>query len=217
MNPDATALRTQCEVKRSDIAGTMPLCYRSGMNALFEAAKEVCDFMADHQWRYCLIGGLAVQRWGEARSTQDADLTLLTGFGDEDRYARALLTRFKGRLDNALAFSLANRVLLVHASNGQDVDISFGALGFEIDMIERATPFEFAPGVTLPTCSAEDLFVMKAFAARPQDWMDAKGIAIRQGTTLDQSYLFKHLTELAALKEAPELVIQAQAILRGTT
>lgn len=187
------------------------------MNALFEAAREVCAFMAAQQWRYCLIGGLAVQRWGEARSTQDADLTLLTGFGGEERYARALLARFKGRLDNALSFSLANRVLLLHASNGKDVDIAFGALGFEIDMVERATPFEFAPGVTLPTCSAEDLFVMKAFAARPQDWMDAKGIAIRQGKTLNQAYLFKHLTELAALKEAPEIVTQAREILRGST
>lgn len=185
------------------------------MNALFEAAKEVCDFMAARHWQYCLIGGLAVQRWGEARSTQDADLTLLTGFGEEERYASTLLARFKGRIANALAFSLANRVLLIHASNGKDVDIAFGALGFEIDMIERATPFEYAPGVILPTCSAEDLFVMKAFAARPQDWLDAKGIAIRQGATLNQPYLLRHLSELAALKEAPEIVDQARDILRG--
>lgn len=81
----------------SGIAGTTPLFYRSCMNALFEAAKEVCDFMAD------------------------------------------------------------------------------------------------------------------------QRWMDARGIAIRQGKTLDQSYLFKHLTELAALKVAPELVTQAHAILRVAT
>jgi hypothetical protein len=32
---------------------------------------------------------------------------------------------------------------------------------------------EFAPDIILPTCSAEDLFVMKAFASRPQDWIDA--------------------------------------------
>ena len=185
------------------------------MNSLFDAAKEVCDFMATQHWQYCLIGGLAVQRWGESRSTQDADLTLLTGFGKEDRFARALLTRFNGRIGNALEFSLANRVLLIHATNGRDVDIAFGALGFEIDMMERATLFEFAPGVILPTCSAEDLFVMKAFAARPQDWMDAKGIAVRQGSALDQAYILGHLSELAALKEAPELIDQARALLRG--
>jgi hypothetical protein len=185
------------------------------VNALFHAAREVCDFMATQHWQYCLIGGIAVQRWGEPRSTQDADLTLLTGFGHEDRYARAILARFQGRLDDALGFALANRVLLVRASNGKDVDIAFGALNFEIDMIERATLFEFMPGVALPTCSAEDLFVMKAFAGRPQDWLDAKGIAVRQGAVLDQAYLLGHLSELAALKETPEIVDQARAILRG--
>ncbi len=51
------------------------------MNALFEAAKEVCDFMKARHWEFCVIGGLAVQRWGELRTTLDADLTLFTGFG----------------------------------------------------------------------------------------------------------------------------------------
>jgi len=50
------------------------------MNALFIAAKEVADFMKARRWKFCVIGGLAVQRWGEPRLTQDADLTLLTGF-----------------------------------------------------------------------------------------------------------------------------------------
>jgi hypothetical protein len=40
-------------------------------------------------WRYCFIGGLAVQRWGEPRETVDVDLTLLTGFRDEARFASA--------------------------------------------------------------------------------------------------------------------------------
>ena len=72
------------------------------MNALFVAAKEVCDFMAGKNWKYCLIGGLAVQRWGESRSTQDADLTLLTGFGQEERFARDLLSHFQGSRPRSL-------------------------------------------------------------------------------------------------------------------
>jgi len=34
------------------------------MNAIFAAAKEVCDFMKKRRWKFCVIGGLAVQRWG---------------------------------------------------------------------------------------------------------------------------------------------------------
>lgn len=41
------------------------------MNVLFEAAKEVCEFMAVRKWEFCIIGGLAVQRWGEPRTTLD--------------------------------------------------------------------------------------------------------------------------------------------------
>jgi len=111
------------------------------MNALFAAAKEVGEFMKAHRWKFCVIGGLAVQRWGEPRLTRDADLTLLTGFGEEDAYADALLGRFSGRRPDARAFALANRVLLLRASNGKDVDVSFGALDFEVAMLQRATPF----------------------------------------------------------------------------
>ncbi len=157
------------------------------MNALFVAAKDVADFMATRRWKFCVIGGLAVQRWGEPRLTRDADLTLLTGFGDEERFADALLGRFQGRRPDARAFALLNRVLLLRASNGADV--SFGALAFEVSMLRRATPFAFHAGLVLPTCSAEDLFVMKAFAGRPQDWLDAQGIVVRQGKSLNRAYI----------------------------
>ena len=32
------------------------------MNVLLEAAKEICVFMADREWDFCIIGGLAMQR-----------------------------------------------------------------------------------------------------------------------------------------------------------
>lgn len=185
------------------------------MNALFVAAKEVADFMQARKWQFCIIGGMAVQRWGEPRFTHDADLTLLTGFGEEERFAEPLLKQFEARRPDALAFALRNRVLLLRASNGKDVDVALGALDFEIDMMARATPFEFGPGIVLPTCSAEDLFVMKAFAARPQDWLDARGIAEKGRGTLDQRYILRHLTTLCALKETPELVEEARRLLRA--
>ena len=45
------------------------------MNGLFQAALEVQGFMQRQQWRFCIIGGLAVLRWGEPRLTQDVDLS----------------------------------------------------------------------------------------------------------------------------------------------
>lgn len=167
--------------------------------------------MKARQWEFCVIGGLAVQRWGEVRTTLDADLTLFTGFGEEERYVDELLSNFQGRMPDVREFALRQRVLLIRAANGKDIDIALGGFPFEREMIGRATPFEFAEGVVLPTCSAEDLFVMKVFAARSKDLHDAETIAIRQ--RLDGRYILQQLEPLCELKEAPELIGQARRIL----
>ncbi len=52
---------------------------------------------------------------------------------------------------------------------------------------------------------------MKAFAARPLDWNDVRGVLVRQGTkNLDWPCIDRHLTVLAELKEQPEIVTQLQ-------
>ncbi|MCL4263414.1 MAG: hypothetical protein KJ069_09370 [Anaerolineae bacterium] len=42
------------------------------MNALLDAALRLQQFCQSQNWQFCYIGGLAVQRWGEPRLTQDA-------------------------------------------------------------------------------------------------------------------------------------------------
>lgn len=182
------------------------------MNALFEAGAEVGAFIAEREWSFCIIGGVAVARWGEPRATLDIDITLLTGWGEEDTYVRALLERFPSRIPDAHEFALNRRVLLIRASNGRDVDIVLGALPFEAEMVRRAIPVAFAPGVVLPCCTAEDLFVMKAFADRRRDWLDAESIIIRQ-PELDKGYILKHLAELCEVKEAPDIYERAKRLL----
>ena len=83
-------------------------------------------------------------------------------------------------------------------------------------MVSRATPFDFAPGVSLITCSAEDLVVLKAFAARGQDWVDVEGILVRQGNGLDWNYIQHQLNPLVELKGEPEIVTRLQEIRRNT-
>ncbi len=184
------------------------------MNGLFGAAKEVGAFMAERGWAFCVIGGLAVQRWGEPRTTMDADMTLLTGWGEETSYVTAVLERFESRFPEGHSFALSRRVLLIRASNGTDVDIALGALPFEVEMVRRAAPVEFAPGVVLPCCTPEDLFVMKAFAARPRDWLDAESVVLRQAG-LDKDYILGHLRDLCDLKEAPDILERAERLLEG--
>jgi len=182
------------------------------MNGLFEAAAEVGGFMSDRGWRYCLIGGLAVQRWGEPRTTLDADIALFTGWGGEEAFVDAILERFPSRVGDGREFALKHRVCLIRAFNGKDVDISLGALPFEAEMMQRARIVEFAPGVRLPCCTAEDLFITKAFAGRPRDWLDAESIVVRQ-KRLDNNYILEQLADLCALKDVPELLEKARRLL----
>lgn len=183
------------------------------MNLIFKAAREISSFFEKEGWSFCIIGGLANQRWGEPRTTHDVDLTLFTGIGNEVFFAEKILRSFNSRIQDALNFSIRNRVLLVESSEKIPMDISFGALPFEEEMIPRAVKFEFMPQVVLNICSAEDLFIMKAFASRQKDWLDAEGIAKKQRNNLDTRYILKHLEELSKLKEEPEILTKAKKIL----
>ena len=174
------------------------------MIPLFAAALEIQDYCRRQSFPHCIIGGLAVQRWGEPRLTQDVDLTILTGFGNEATFADALLAAFAARLPDAREFALRHRVLLLRSRGAVPIDIAFGAMPFEERLIARASTFEISPGVELLTCSAEDLVVLKAFAGRPRDWLDIEGVALRQGSRLDPRQIFAELLPLLELKQDEE-------------
>ena len=176
------------------------------MNEVIRAAAELQAVCAHEGWRFCFIGGLAVLRWGEPRETVDVDLTLLTGFGGEDRFVSTLVARFEPRIDEAEAFARTNRVLLLRTRSGVGLDIALGGLPFEETAVGRASLFTFPPDVPLRTCSAEDLIVLKAFADRPKDWVDVDGIIVRQSGRIDWTYVRAQLAPLAELKEAPEIL-----------
>ena len=183
---------------------------------VLEAAREVQGFLEQHSARFCIIGGLAAQRWGQPRYTKDADLSLLTDFVEDEKWTDLLLSRFSPRYAEAREFALLRRVLLVRASNGTDLDIALGGLPFERNCIARATPWQFEDGSHLLTCSAEDLVVHKAFANRPQDWVDISAIIARQGPALNERQIFEELRPLTELKEQPEIVSHLEQMLGGS-
>lgn len=174
------------------------------MNPILAAAAEVQAFCRARDWKYCFIGGLANQRWGDPRMTQDVDLTLLTGFGSEASYVDDLLSGFAPRIPDARDFALRHRVLLLSSALGVPIDLSLGAMPFEAAAVERASGWRAGEGLTLLTCSAEDLIVFKAFAGRERDWGDIEGVILRQGPHLDRERIWKELLPLLELKEDRE-------------
>jgi hypothetical protein len=122
------------------------------------------------------------------------------------------LREYESRIPDAAAFAAANRVLLLRTSDGFGLDIALGAMPFEERTIERSSSVELVPGAVLRTCSAEDLIVHKAFAARPQDWVDIEGVILKQRGVLKWGQIRSELGELAALKGEPELLDELERI-----
>lgn len=173
--------------------------------ALIEAALEIQGVLTAAGVRSCVIGGLAVQRWGEPRATQDVDFSMLAPVGEERHSLDLLLRSFTPRRGDALAFAIANRVLLIQATNRVAVDVGLAGSGFEVDVLERSSPWVYR-GISLVTCSAEDLVLYKLVAGRARDVADIEGIVRRQGTGLDVERIRRFGLLFSELKEEPELL-----------
>jgi hypothetical protein len=181
---------------------------------VLEAARELQVFLESQGAGFCFIGGLAIQRWGEPRFTNDTDASLLTRFVDDEKWIDLLLARFQPRRPEAKEFARSRRVLLLRATNGVGIDISLAALEFEIRSVSRSSPWELPDGSFITTCCAEDLIVHKAFASRDRDWLDVDTILVRQGPKLDTALIFAELEPLVELKEEPFILEKLRAQMR---
>ena len=182
---------------------------------VLKVARRLQEFCTAQSWRFCFIGGLAVQQWSEPRVTDDVDLTLITGFGTEEPFIDALLALdwLEPRNPHARDLAQMRRVLLLQTRTAIGVDIAMAAFPFEIKATERAKEIELIPGISLRLCTAEDLIVFKTFAARPQDWRDVEMTIVRQGdANLDWRYIREQLVPLLELKEQPDLLDQLEAL-----
>jgi hypothetical protein len=67
--------------------------------------------------------------------------------------------------------------------------------------------------LALTTCSAEDLVVQKAFAARGRDWDDVETVLIRQHGKLQLDLIRTELAPLLDLKGEPQSLGKLEAML----
>ena len=155
--------------------------------SLAVAANEVQEILENLGARFCLIGGVAVARWGEPRATRDVDVSLFASWGTEKQVIDHLLSHFQPRFADTAEFAIDSRVLMVQTPNGTPLDISLAALPFEERVFDRASDWKPYKEVRLTTISADDLVVMKAFAGRDHD-------------VLNWDCIVQELTEVAEYK-----------------
>jgi len=176
------------------------------VNLQLKAILDIHQFFTRENIPYVLIGGIALQQWGEPRFTRDIDVTILTNLGEEESVIKKILSQFPPRIPDALEFALKNRICLVQNKEGYEIDISLGIPGYEEQVMNRARECKLEGGHVVRICSAEDLIIHKAVAGRPQDLSDIEGIIMRQGNRLDTEYIRKWLKEFSKLLETQELL-----------
>jgi hypothetical protein len=176
------------------------------MRTVEEETWEVHQVLTDESLPYVIIGGAAVQIWGEPRFTKDLDLTVLAPVESLSDTIEQLLARLEPRADNVLELAQRARVLLVQTSTGYPVDISFGLPGYEDEVIRRAVEQEIAPGRTVLFCSAEDLIIHKSIAGRIQDMLDIQSIILRQKDKLDLTHIRYWLRVFSDLLETSDVI-----------
>jgi predicted nucleotidyltransferase len=176
------------------------------MNPRFDAAWEIHHYLTKHNLAYVIVGGIAVQKWGDQRFTRDVDLAISTPIEeDSEPIVRLITSHFHSRTSDPFEFARQTRMILITASNGVEVDISLALPGYEDQVFARAVGFELEPGKAVRLCSAEDLIIHKAIAGRPQDVSDIQGIVYRQGEKLDLDYIREWLAQFAEVLENPEV------------
>jgi hypothetical protein len=174
------------------------------MNAQIKAALAMHDFFEGLGLKCAVIGGIALQFWGEPRFTHDLDITVQDPTDPVELVERAT-DAFGSRVANPQAFAQDTRMLLLQVEEVA-VAIALALQGYEDALFARAQSYEVEPGKHLFICSAEDLIIHKALAGRPQDQADIQGVVVRQGDDLDVRYIRSWLRRFSETLADPEIL-----------
>jgi predicted nucleotidyltransferase len=175
------------------------------VNPQIKAALAVHEFFSGRlRLNYAIIGGIALQFWGEPRFTRDLDLTVQDKL-DLAELVRRATEAFASRVPDPYSFARDTRMLLLRAAD-VDVDVAVALRGYEDSLFARVRSIEVEPGKRIHICSAEDLIIHKALAGRPQDLADVQSVLHRQGKRLDVRYVRRWLGEFSRGLEDPVIL-----------
>ncbi len=180
---------------------------------LLAALRDLLAWLQSSGVRGAVIGGIATSLLGRPRFTHDIDIVvLLEEEGWKEFLASGSRFGFRPRRSDVLAFARKNRVLLIrHEPSSIDVDVSFGSLPFEKELIAR-TVFVNAGGLRIPLPTVEDLIITKAVAHRPLDLEDIRSLS-EVSPNLDLRRIRRWVGEFSSVLEMPDILHDLETIL----
>lgn len=179
---------------------------QKGPELPLECLRDLAAWLEAAGTKGVVIGGIAASLLGRPRVTRDVDALVFVQEADWDEFLRTgVESGFDPRDPDPLAFAHESRVLLMrHRPTGIDVDVVFGALPFEREVIRRSRE-KVIGNIAIPLPHPADLVAMKAIAHRPRDLADIEGI-LESHPRLDLRRPRRLVKEFADALEAPEIV-----------
>jgi hypothetical protein len=172
---------------------------------LLSAIRAVVDWLAAAAIPGAVIGGIGASIHGRPRVTKDVDVVILADLSDcAALIASAAKYQLVPREVDPVEFAQVTRVLLLrHELSGIDIDLSFGELPFERELVQRSQQVT-VDGVTFPVARAEDLVIMKTLALRPRDVADIEAI-LEANPAVDLARIRQVVDEFSHLLEEGDL------------
>jgi hypothetical protein len=161
---------------------------------VFEALLKLLARELDRaQIPYMVIGGQAVQLYGEPRMTRDIDLTLGLGSEGLDRVLGVCRACGLKPLPAVPAEFVRETMVLpaLDERTGIRVDFVFSFTDYERQAIGRSRPVDLG-GVNVHFAAVEDVVVHKLVAGRPRDMEDVRSIVVKN-PGLDRAYVERWL------------------------
>jgi hypothetical protein len=142
---------------------------------------------------YMVIGGQAVQLYGEPRMTRDIDVTLGLGSEGLDRVVEVCDRCGLKPLPAAPADFVRETMVLpaLDEQTGIRVDFVFSVTEYERQAIGRSRSVELG-GVSVSFAAVEDVVIHKLVAGRARDLDDARSI-VAKNQGLDRGYVERWL------------------------
>lgn len=193
----------------------MPVARGPNQTRIEDALAALSRALSEAGAPWMVIGGIAVIAHGVQRMTTDIDVVIQ---GDAVPVA-TLIDLLRGhrivaRIPEAEAFAATNLVLLTrHEPTQVDLDVSFGWTAFEREALAARVLTRYGK-VAAPMAGVEELITFKVMAARPRDFDDAITL-VTLYPGIDFERVRRHVTTLAELAGAPELLRGLDQVLRG--
>ena len=133
---------------------------------------RLCQALNASAALYIVIGGMAVNRLGFLRATDDIDLLVEKSSGNQERI-RAALEILPDKAVREMKADDLDRYLVVRVADEIVVDLMLSAGGLNYDDAKEGIELQAIQGVTIPFASAKLLLRMKQ-TYREKDLMDCR-------------------------------------------